>query len=279
MPIKKMKAMTNGTRHMSHLVDTGIEKNKRPEKSLTVPLKSAYGRDNYGHRTAVNRQKGHKRLYRIIDFKRNKFEVPAKVASIEYDPNRTANIALLHYVDGEKRYILAPKGLKKGDMVVAGPSADIKPGNAMKLKDMPIGTRIHNIELQPGKGGQIARSAGTYGRLVAKEGKYCHILMPSSELRLIHEECIATVGIIGNEEHSLMSIGKAGRARNMGRRPHTRGSAMNPVDHPHGGGEGRCPIGRKSPVTPWGKPTLGKKTRGKQQSDKFIVRRRKKKRK
>jgi len=277
MAIKKMKAMTNGTRHMSLLVNSEIDKNKRPEKSLTVPYKSAYGRDNYGHRTGKNRQKGHKRLYRIIDFKRNKLDIPAKVASIEYDPNRTSNIALLFYVDGEKRYILAPKGLKVGDTVLAGSKADIKPGNAMKLKDMPVGTQIHNIELQIGRGGQIARSAGTSARLVAKEGTYCHVQMPSGELRLIHAECTATIGEVGNSEHQLVSIGKAGRNRHMGRRPHVRGSAMNPVDHPHGGGEGRSPIGRKSPVTPWGKPTLGKKTRGKKQSDKFIVRRRKSK--
>ena len=277
MPIRKFKAMTNGTRHMSVLVNDEIDKNRRPEKSLTVPVKSAYGRDNYGHRTGRNIQKGHKRLYRIIDFKRDKMNIPAKVESIEYDPNRTANIALLFYVDGEKRYILAPKGLKAGDTVIAGSTADIKPGNAMKLKDMPVGTEIHNIELQPGKGGQIARSAGVSSRLVAKEGVYCHVAMPSGELRLIHRECMATVGSIGNAEHQLVSIGKAGRNRHMGRRPHVRGSAMNPVDHPHGGGEGRCPVGRKSPVTPWGKPTLGKKTRGKKLSDKFIVRSRKKK--
>lgn len=276
MAIRKLKAMTNGTRHMSVMVSEDIEKNKRPEKSLTEPLKSGYGRDNYGHRTCRNRQKGHKRLYRIIDFKRNKLDVPATVASIEYDPNRTANIALLHYVDGDKRYILAPKGLKKGDTVVAGEKAEIKVGNALKLKDLPVGTQIHNIELQPGKGGQLARSAGTAARLVAKEGTYCHIELPSGELRLVHKECMATVGEVGNSEHQLVSIGKAGRARHMGRRPHVRGSVMNPCDHPHGGGEGRTPIGRKSPVTPWGKPTLGYKTRGKKQSDKFIVRKRKK---
>ncbi|MBZ4683755.1 MAG: large subunit ribosomal protein [Fusobacteriaceae bacterium] len=276
MAIRKLKAITNGTRHMSRLVNEEIDKNKRPEKSLTVPLKAAYGRDNYGHRTARNKQKGHKRLYRIIDFKRNKLDVPAKVASIEYDPNRTANIALLVYADGEKRYILAPKGLKVGDVVMAGEKAEIKVGNALKLKDMPVGTQIHNIELQPGRGGQIARSAGVAARLVAKEGTYCHVEMPSGELRLIHKECMATIGEVGNSEHALVSVGKAGRARHMGKRPHVRGSVMNPVDHPHGGGEGRAPIGRKSPVTPWGKPTLGYKTRGKKQSDKFIVRRRKK---
>lgn len=273
MAIRKMKAMTPGTRHMSRLVNNELDQ-VRPEKSLTVPLKSAYGRDNYGHRTGRNRQKGHKRLYRIIDFKRNKLDIPAKVATIEYDPNRSANIALLFYVDGEKRYILAPKGLKKGAMVMAGSNAEFKPGNAMKLKDMPVGTQVHNVELQIGRGGQLVRSAGTAARLVAKEGTYCHVELPSGELRLIHGECMATVGEVGNSEHNLIVIGKAGRARNMGRRPHVRGSAMNPCDHPHGGGEGKAPVGRKSPLTPWGKPSMGVKTRGKRNSDKFIVRRR-----
>ena len=193
------------------------------------------------------------------------------------NPNRTANIALLHYVDGEKRYILAPKGLKKGDTVVAGANADIKPGNALKLKDMPVGSQVHNVELQIGRGGQLVRSAGTSARLMAKEGTYCHVELPSGELRLIHGECMATIGEIGNSEHQLVSIGKAGRNRHMGRRPHVRGSAMNPCDHPHGGGEGKSPVGRKSPVTPWGKPSLGYKTRGKKASDKFIVRKRKSK--
>ena len=263
MPIKKLKPITSGTRHMSILVNKELDK-VRPEKSLTEPLNSSYGIDNYGHRTGRNRHKGHKR------------GVPAKVATIEYDPNRTANIALLHYVDGEKRYILAPNGLKKGDMILAGETAEIKPGNALKLKDLPIGTVIHNVELMPGKGGQLARAAGTSARLVAKEGTYCHVELPSGELRLIHKECMATIGAVGNSEHYLVSLGKAGRNRHLGRKPHVRGSVMNPVDHPHGGGEGRSPIGRKSPVTPWGKPTLGKKTRGKKLSDKFIVRGRKK---
>lgn len=276
MALKKLKPMTPGTRGMSVLVSEDVDKNARPEKSLTVPLKSAYGRDNYGHRTGRNREKGHKRLYRLIDFKRNKLEIPAKVASIEYDPNRTANIALLFYVDGEKRYILAPKGLKVGDAVIAGGNADIKVGNALKLKDLPVGTQIHNIELQPGRGGQLARSAGTAARLVAKDGTYCHIELPSGELRLIHKECMATIGEVGNSEHQLVSLGKAGRSRHMGRRPHVRGSVMNPCDHPHGGGEGKTPIGRKGPLTPWGKPTMGFKTRGKKLSDKFIVRGRKK---
>ena len=275
MPIKKLKPMNSGTKHMSILDNKEMDK-VRPEKTLVEPLGSSYGIDNYGHRTGRNREKGHKRLYRVIDWKRNKLGVPAKVATLEYDPNRTANIALLHYVDGEKRYILAPNGLKKGDTVLAGEGAEIKPGNALKLKDLPVGTTIHNVELLPGKGGQLARSAGTSARLVAKEGVYCHVELPSGELRLIHKECTATVGSVGNSEHSLVSLGKAGRNRHKGRRPHVRGSVMNPVDHPHGGGEGRSPIGRKSPVTPWGKPTLGMKTRGKKLSDKFIVRGRKK---
>ena len=273
MPIKKLKPITSGTRHMSILVNNELDK-VRPEKSLVEPLGSSYGIDNYGHRTGRNRHKGHKRLYRVIDWKRNKLGVPAKVATLEYDPNRTANIALLHYVDGEKRYILAPNGLKKGDVVLAGEGAEIKPGNALKLKDLPIGTVIHNVELMPGKGGQLARSAGTSARLVAKEGTYCHVELPSGELRLIHGECMATVGEVGNSEHNLVNIGKAGRARHMGKRPHVRGAVMNPVDHPHGGGEGKNSVGRKSPLTPWGKPALGIKTRGRKTSDKFIVRRR-----
>ena len=276
MPIKKLKPMTSGTRHMSILVNKELDK-VRPEKTLVEPLGSSYGIDNYGHRTGRNREKGHKRLYRVIDWKRNKLGVPAKVATLEYDPNRTANIALLHYVDGEKRYILAPNGLKKGDTVLAGEGAEIKPGNALKLKDLPVGTTIHNVELLPGKGGQLARSAGTSARLVAKEGVYCHVELPSGELRLIHKECTATVGSVGNSEHSLVSLGKAGRNRHKGRRPHVRGSVMNPVDHPHGGGEGRQGIGLKHPKTPWGKPALGKKTRKKKKySNKFIIKRRQK---
>ncbi len=276
MAIRKMKPLTPGTRHMSRMVNKELDQ-VRPEKSLTVPLKSSYGRDNYGHRTGRNREKGHKRLYRLIDFKRDKMGIPARVASIEYDPNRSANIALLFYVDGEKRYILAPKGLEKGQMVMAGADAEIKVGNALKLKNLPVGTKIHNIELQAAKGGQLVRSAGTAARLVAKEGTYCHVELPSGELRLIHGECMATIGEVGNAEHNLVVIGKAGRSRLMGRRPHVRGTAMNPCDHPHGGGEGKTPCGRKSPRTPWGKPTMGVKTRGRKTSDKFIVRNRKSK--
>ena len=275
MPIKKLKPMTSGTRHMSILVNKELDK-VRPEKTLVEPLGSSYGIDNYGHRTGRNREKGHKRLYRVIDWKRNKLGVPAKVATLEYDPNRTANIALLHYVDGEKRYILAPNGLKKGDTVLAGEGAEIKPGNALKLKDLPVGTTIHNVELLPGKGGQLARSAGTSARLVAKEGVYCHVELPSGELRLIHKECTATVGSVGNSEHSLVSLGKAGRNRHKGRRPHVRGSVMNPVDHPHGGGEGNQSIGLKNPKTKWGKPALGVKTRKNSRSNKMIVKRRSK---
>ena len=275
MAIKKYKPITPSLRHMTVLKSDEITKHE-PEKSLLATLKKNAGRNSQGSITVRHRGGGAKRKYRIIDFKRDKDQIPAKVAGIEYDPNRSANIALLHYVDGEKRYILAPNGLKKGDTVLAGEGAEIKPGNALKLKDLPVGTTIHNVELLPGKGGQLARSAGTSARLVAKEGVYCHVELPSGELRLIHKECTATVGSVGNSEHSLVSLGKAGRNRHKGRRPHVRGSVMNPVDHPHGGGEGRSPIGRKSPVTPWGKPTLGMKTRGKKLSDKFIVRGRKK---
>lgn len=274
MAIRKMKPITNGTRHMSILI-RDVDK-VRPLKRLTVPLKSAYGRDNYGHRTAVNRQKGHKRLYRIIDFKRNKLDVPGVVSTIEYDPNRSANIALIHYKDGEKRYILAPKELNRGDIVVSSNKADISPGSTLPLKDIPVGVVVHNIEMRPGQGGKIARSAGVKAKLAAKDGNYCFIEMPSKELRLIHSSCKATVGSVGNQEHELEVIGKAGRARHKGRRPHVRGSAKNPVDHPHGGGNGKAPIGRKSPVTPKGIPTLGYKTRKKGKlSTQFIKRRRK----
>jgi len=276
MAIKKLRPITAGTRHMSIFVREEITDNvSTPLKSLTVPLKSAYGRDMYGHRTGRNRQKGHKRLYRIIDFKRNKLSVPGVVKKVEYDPNRTANIALIHYVDGDKRYILATADMKVGDVISAGVGSEVKSGVAMKLKDIPIGTLIHNVEFQIGKGGQIARSAGTSARLVSKDGKYCYVEMPSKELRLIHGECMATIGVIGNSEHELEVLGKAGRARHKGRRPHVRGSAMNPVDHPHGGGEGKAPIGKKGPVTPWGKPTLGKKTRNPRKlSSKLITKRR-----
>ena len=268
--------MTSGTRHMSILVNKDLDK-VRPEKSLVEPLNSSYGIDNYGHRTGRNRHKGHKRLYRVIDWKRNKIGVPAKVATLEYDPNRTANIALLHYVDGEKRYIIAPKELQVGQILVSGETADIKVGNALPLANIPVGTLIHNIELKPGKGGQLVRSAGASAQVLGKEGKYVLVRLKSGEVRMILATCRATIGEVGNEQHGLVNIGKAGRTRWLGKRPTVRGSVMNPNDHPHGGGEGRTSIGRKSPMSPWGKPTLGKKTRSKKaRSNKFIVRARNK---
>jgi large subunit ribosomal protein L2 len=249
---------------------------EEPEKSLLAPLKKSGGRNNQGRITSRFRGGGNKRRYRIIDFKRDKIGVPGKVVSIEYDPNRSARIALIQYVDGEKRYILCPDGLKVGDQVLSGENADIKPGNALPLRAIPLGTVIHNIELVPGKGGQLVRSAGTAAQLVAKEGKYAQIRLPSGEVRMVHLECKATIGQVGHAEHENESLGKAGKSRYLGTRPHVRGSAMTPRDHPHGGGEGKAPIGRRGgPVTPWGKPTLGKKTRRRKPSDKFIVRRRK----
>jgi large subunit ribosomal protein L2 len=245
----------------------------RPERSLVAKKNSRAGRNNEGHITARHRGGGVKRRYRIIDFKRNKFGVPAKVFSIEYDPNRSARIALLHYVDGEKRYILAPNGLKVGDHVMSGPEADIRVGNALPLRNIPTGTVIHNIEMHKGRGGQIVRSAGTAAQLMAKEGDYAIVRLPSGEQRTIHLECIATVGQVGNLDHENVRIGKAGRSRYLGRRPHVRGSVMNPVDHPHGGGEGRAPIGGQ-PQTPWGKPAMGYRTRHNKRTDKFILRRR-----
>jgi large subunit ribosomal protein L2 len=245
----------------------------KPEKSLVVKLKKHAGRNNQGRITTRHRGGGAKRAYRLIDFKRNKLGVPAKVAAIEYDPNRSARIALLHYLDGEKRYIIAPLGLKVGDRVMAGPEADIRLGNALPLKNIPTGTTIHNIELTRGRGGQLARGAGVGAQLMAKEGDYALIRLPSGEQRRVHILCMATVGQVGNVDHGNLSIGKAGRARHMGRRPTVRGSAMNPRDHPHGGGEGRAPIGGQ-PQTPWGKPALGYKTRRNKRTNKFIVRRR-----
>ena len=246
---------------------------KEPEKSLLEPLKRTGGRNSKGRTTVRHRGGGHKRMYRIIDFKRNKDGIPAKVASIEYDPNRTARIALLHYADGEKRYIIAPVGLQVGQTVVSGEGSDIKTGNCLALKHIPLGTMIHNIELYPKGGGQLVRSAGTAAQLMAKEGKYAHIRMPSGEMRLLLQECRATIGQVGNVENENITIGKAGRKRWLGIRPTVRGVVMNPVDHPHGGGEGRSPIGR-NPVTPWGKPTLGARTRKKKPSDRLIVKRR-----
>ena len=274
MAIKKFKPTSPALRQMTVLISDEITCNE-PEKSLLVSLKKNSGRNAHGKITVRHRGGGNRRKYRIIDFKRNKDGIPAKVATIEYDPNRTANIALLNYADGEKRYILAPVGLKVGDTVLSGPTADIKPGNAMALKDMPVGTVVHNIELKPGKGAQLVRSAGVSAQLMAKEGKKALLRLPSGEMRFVSIECKATIGQVGNIEHGNVVIGKAGRKRHMGIRPTVRGSVMNPNDHPHGGGEGRSPIGRPSPVTPWGKPALGYKTRKKNKaSDKLIVSRR-----
>lgn len=274
MAIKKYKPTTNARRGMTSLDFSEITTDK-PEKSLLAPLNKKAGRNNQGRITTRHKGGGHKRQYRIIDFKRNKDGIPGRVASIEYDPNRTANIALIHYVDGEKRYILAPKGLKVGMEIMSGPDADIKIGNALPLANIPVGQTIHNIELKPGHGGQLVRSAGAEAQLLGKEGKYALVKLASGETRMILATCRATIGQVGNVEHELVNIGKAGRSRWLGKRPAVRGSVMNPVDHPHGGGEGKAPIGRKSPVSPWGKPTLGYKTRKKNKaSDKYIVRRR-----
>lgn len=275
MAIKKYKPTSNGRRGMTVLDFSEITTDK-PEKSLLAPLKKKGGRNNQGKLTVRHQGGGHKRQYRLIDFKRNKDNVVAKVATIEYDPNRSANIALLHYEDGVKTYILAPKGLEVGMTVVSGPEADIKVGNALPLENIPVGTVIHNIELKPGKGGQLIRSAGTSAQVLGKEGKYVLIRLNSGEVRMILATCRATIGAVGNEQHELINIGKAGRSRWLRKRPTVRGSVMNPNDHPHGGGEGRAPIGRKAPVSPWGQPALGFKTRNKKaKSNKLIVRRRK----
>ena len=276
MAIKKFKPTSPALRQMTVLVSDEITCNE-PEKSLLVSLKKNSGRNAHGKITVRHRGGGNRRKYRIIDFKRNKDGIPAKVATIEYDPNRTANIALLNYADGEKRYILAPVGLEVGTTVLSGPTADIKPGNAMALKDMPVGTVIHNIELKAGKGAQMARSAGSSVQILGFEGKYALLRLASGEVRKVLSTCRATIGEVGNEDHELVNLGKAGRKIHMGIRPTVRGSVMNPNDHPHGGGEGRAPIGHKGPLTPWGKPALGYKTRkGKKQSDDLIVHRRKK---
>lgn len=274
MAIKKFKPTTPSRRQMTVMNYADLTK-KEPEKSLTVPLKSTGGRNAKGRLTVRHKGGGHKRLYRIVDFKRIHDNVPAKVAAIEYDPNRSANIALLHYADGRKAYIIAPHNLKVGDRVVSGPAADIKVGNTLPLKDIPVGTMIHNVELRPGKGGQLARSAGTVAQLMAKEGAYAHVRLPSGEVRLVHVTCRATIGQVSNLDYDNVVLGKAGRSRWLGVRPTVRGSVMNPVDHPHGGGEGRAPIGRKYPVSPWGKIAIGGKTRKKKPSDKMIVRKRK----
>ena len=274
MAIKNYKPTTPGLRKMSTLVNEEITKGNKPEKSLTVTAKKNSGRNNQGRITVRHKGGGVKRKYRIIDFKRNKLDIPGKVASIEYDPSRTTNIALINYVDGEKRYILAPKNLKVGDQIIAGEAADIKPGNALPIMNIPVGTLVHNIELRPGKGGEIARSAGTSAQILGRETDYVLVRLSSGEQRKVLGTCMATVGEVGNEDSSLVKIGKAGRKRHMGIRPTVRGSAMNPNDHPHGGGEGRAPVGRKSPMTPWGKPALGVKTRKNKQTNKFILRRR-----
>ena len=275
MAIKKFKPITPSRRHMTVVVSEEITKFS-PEKSLLTSLKKNAGRNSQGKITVRHKGGGEKRKYRIIDFKRDKDGIPAKVVGVEYDPNRTANIALLSYKDGEKRYILAPVGLKTGDIIVSGEGSDIKVGNCLKMKDMPVGTIIHNIELKAGKGGQLVRSAGNSAQLMDKEGKNVLLRLPSGEMRYVNAECKATIGQVGNIEQSNVTIGKAGRKRHMGIRPTVRGSVMNPNDHPHGGGEGRAPIGRPSPVTPWGKPALGYKTRNKKkQSNKMIVTRRK----
>jgi large subunit ribosomal protein L2 len=273
MAIKKYKPTSNGRRNMTTSDFAEITTNK-PEKSLLQPVKRKGGRNNQGKLTVRHQGGGHKRQYRVIDFKRNKDGIPGRVATIEYDPNRSANIALINYVDGEKRYILAAKGLEVGVMIMSGPEADIKPGNALPLQNIPMGSTIHNIEMKPGKGGQLVRSAGTSAQVLGKEDKYVIIRLQSGEVRMILGTCRATIGQVGNEQHELINIGKAGRNRWLGKRPTVRGSVMNPNDHPHGGGEGKSPIGRKSPMSPWGKPTLGYKTRKKKnKSDKFIVRR------
>ena len=274
MAIKKFKPTSPALREMTVFISDEVTTNQ-PEKSLLVPLKKNSGRNVHGKITVRHRGGGNRRKYRIIDFKRNKDGIPAKVATIEYDPNRTANIALLNYADGEKRYILAPVGIKVGDTLLSGPEADIKPGNALALKNMPVGTVVHNIELKAGKGAQLVRSAGVSAQLMAKEGNKALLRLPSGEMRYVSIECKATIGQVGNVEHDNETIGKAGRKRHMGIRPTVRGSVMNPNDHPHGGGEGKAGIGRVSPVTPWGKPALGYKTRKKKKaSDKYIVKRR-----
>ena len=275
MGIKKFNPTSPGRRHMASATYEEVTCST-PEKSLLAPLSKSGGRNNNGRITKRHTGGGHKRRYRIIDFRRDKKEVPANVATIEYDPNRSARIALLHYFDGEKRYILAPNGLNVGDQVVASESADIKPGNTMSIRSIPLGTWVHNVELKIGRGGQLARSAGAYASIAAKEGRYAQLRLPSGEVRLVLQECLASIGQVGNLDYEKIKLGKAGRSRWLGRRPQTRGVAMNPVDHPHGGGEGKSSGGRH-PVTPWGVPTKGYKTRSNKRTDKFIVRRRNKK--
>lgn len=274
MAIKKYRPTSPARRTMTVSAFDEVTKTE-PEKSLLAPLSKSGGRNAQGRMTIRHRGGGHKRKYRLVDFKRNKDGVPAKVAAIEYDPNRSARIALLHYADGEKRYILAPAGIRVGDVVESGPDSDIRVGNALPLANIPNGSVVHNIELQPGKGGQMVRSAGGSAQIMAKEGNNVTLRLPSGEMRRVHRNCRATLGQVGNVDHENIVIGKAGRSRHLGQRPHVRGVVMNPVDHPHGGGEGKAPIGHPGPLTPWGKPTLGAKTRKKKLSDRMIVRRRK----
>lgn len=276
MAVKKYKPVTPGTRGMTGYTFEEITKSK-PERSLLVPLRKSGGRNSYGRVTVRHRGGGHRRFIRVVDFKRDKREIPARVAAIEYDPNRTARLALLHYADGEKRYIVAPVDLRVGDSVMSGAGAEIRSGNALPISNIPVGTLIHNIEVKAGRGGQMVRSAGGAAQLLAKEGDFAQIRMPSGEVRLIHQVCYATIGQIGNLDHGNVKLGKAGRKRHKGIRPTVRGSAMSPRDHPHGGGEGRQPIGLAGPKSPWGKPTLGHKTRRNKKTDQLIVRRRSKK--
>ncbi|HEY9086742.1 MAG TPA: 50S ribosomal protein L2 [Anaerolineaceae bacterium] len=273
MAVKVYKPITPGQRDMTGYTFEEITKD-RPERSLLVSLRRSGGRNSYGRVTVRHRGGGNKKYIRLVDFKRNKLQVPARVAAIEYDPNRTARLALLVYADGEKRYIVAPQGLRVGDTVLAGPGIDIRPGNSMPIANIPVGTMVHNVELQEGKGGQLVRAAGAAAQLLAKEGDYAQLRLPSGEVRLVRQVCYATIGQVGNLDHSNVKLGKAGRKRHMGIRPTVRGTAMSPRDHPHGGGEGRQPTGMPSPKSPWGKPTLGKKTRRNKTTDKYIVRRR-----
>ena len=273
MAVKIYKPTTPGRRDMTGHTFEEITKTK-PERSLLIPRKKHSGRNVHGRVTVRHRGGGHRRRIRLVDFKRKKLGIPAKVAAIEYDPNRSARLALLHYVDGEKRYIIAPLGLKVGDQIMNGPDADIRPGNCMPISNIPVGTQIHNIELQEGRGGQMVRAAGTSAQLLSKEGDYAHIRLPSGEVRLVRRKCYATIGQVGNPDHGNIKLGKAGRKRHMGIRPTVRGSAMSPRDHPHGGGEGRSPIGMPSPKSPWGQKTLGYKTRRNKSTSKYIVRRR-----
>lgn len=275
MPLKHYKPTSPARRLMTTPDNAEITKGKRPERKLTAPLRKSGGRNSYGHITSRHIGGGHKRRYRIIDWKRNKDGIEGRVVAIEYDPNRSARIALIQYVDGEKRYILWPEGLKVGDRVLSGEDVDPQPGNALPLRTIPLGALIHNVELKPGRGGQLIRSAGSWGQLMAKEGKFAQIRMPSGEVRMVLLECRATIGALGHSEHGTVRIGKAGRSRWLGRRPRVRGVAMNPVDHPHGGGEGKAAQGNPHPVTPWGVPTKGHKTRKNKNTDKFIVKRRK----